>query len=129
MILEPGHLRLGFVELLAHELSVVARGLGEHLPGRRHVLASRGQVVPGVDELAQLLVARDRSRSLSWLRSVAGSARSCSTPAYSASSAAIRSSSTGPGYDGEVRRARRSRRRAGNYSDAAGFLALVLRSP
>ena len=35
----------------------------------------------------------------------------------------------GPGYDGEVVRARRSVRRAGNYSDAAGFLARVLRSP
>ena len=48
---------LGLVDLLAHELTLVARGLGEHLACGGDVLAGRHQVAPGADDLAQLLVA------------------------------------------------------------------------
>ena len=51
---DPG---LGLVELLAHELALVARGLGQHLAGGRDVLAGRRQVVPRLDDLGELLVA------------------------------------------------------------------------
>ena len=52
-----GHQRLGLVDLLAHQLALVARGLGQHLAGGGDVLAGGGQLVPGADDLAELLVA------------------------------------------------------------------------
>ena len=44
------------LHLLAHELAVVARRLGEHLAPGGQVLTRRGEVPPGLDDLPQLLV-------------------------------------------------------------------------
>ena len=56
-LLERGHPRLGLVDLLAHQLALVPRRLGQHLAGGGDVFAGGGQLVPGPDDLTELLVA------------------------------------------------------------------------